>query len=64
MAETKFATIKGNAVSIPRDFTVQVKGETSQPLPTSVSLPSIPPRTIWDFSFDEVTATVFAELRF
>lgn len=64
MAETKLASIKSNTVKNPLDINPQMAIGVPSPSAATVPFPSDPLKTIWDFSIDEITATVFAELRF
>lgn len=64
MAETKLASIKSTAVNYPLDTKPQMAIGAPSSSAATVSFPSDPLRTIWDISIDEITATVFAELRF
>ena len=64
MAEAKLAAIKYDVMQESRDIRTKIiTGTTSQPA-AAVSFPSNQLKTVWDLALDEITATVFAELRF
>ncbi|MDO5107957.1 MAG: hypothetical protein Q4D39_06750 [Coriobacteriaceae bacterium] len=63
MAETKLATIKGNAATTSHDTKATAKGTIPAASASAASFTPKQRMSLWDLTSDEVSATVLAELR-